>query len=98
MFKDDICFKPLQAADMLAWLVRDAFLNDGHVSGLRLKAFENIQKRNGALKHMTRDELMHLGARFLVSRSNVITRWGGMDLVSLRRSLKKSLRKLRGQD
>lgn len=97
MFKDDVCFKPLQGADMYAWLVRDALMKNGVIGGVSRAAFDNILRRNCIQKHMTRDELMQLGATLLVARSNVIREFG-TDRVSLKQSSKKPSRKRPDQD
>jgi hypothetical protein len=98
LFRNDICFKPLQGADMYAWLVRYSLLRDGRVDGLPLIAFNNILRRRGIQKHMTKDELMQLGAGLLVARSNVIRRFGVADPASSKRSLKKNPRRRPDQD
>ena len=74
-FRDDVKFLPLQAADMLAWLIRDIFTK-GHgdnIDEIARTALKHIEGRERKILRIEidRDKLMRLGASFLVARARV---------------------------
>lgn len=77
IFRNDIAFRPLQAADMFAWLVRDCMsfgperMEEISRAALKhLETTENDEQRILRL-HIDREMLMKLGASFLVGKARL---------------------------
>jgi hypothetical protein len=77
VFRDDIKFQPLQAADMFAWLVRDCMTfgpdKMGEISRAALKHLETTKNNEQRILrlHIDKEMLMKLGASFLVGRARI---------------------------
>ena len=71
IFGDDIKFKPLQAADMFAWLVRDVLTKRGQVEDISRAAIRHLEDRKIVRSHITQDMIMALGANFMVGKARV---------------------------
>jgi hypothetical protein len=93
-FESDVKFKPLQAADMAAWLVRDHLIRGDGIpkDEVAYIARRHMLKRSVIYKHMTADDLMQLGASMLVASSNMIRDFGTNQFV-YEQSSKKFVRK-----
>lgn len=72
IFRNDVKVRPLQAADMLAWLVRDCMTKGGDgMEEISRAAIGYLEGRRIARSHVTKDMLMALGASFLVGRARL---------------------------
>lgn len=82
-FASDIETKPLQAADMAAWLIRDALIRGANIPSNDAAAvpFKNMLRHSAISKHVTRDELMDLGAQMLIAKEKMIREFGTDDFV-----------------
>jgi hypothetical protein len=73
IFRNDISFRPLQAADMFAWLVRDCMThtppNMEEISRASLKHLEG--KGKIIRLHIDKTQLMKLGASFIVGKARL---------------------------
>jgi hypothetical protein len=70
IFRDDVTFRPLQAADMFAWLVRDCLTSTpDHMEEISRAALKHIEGRNILRIHIDKEQLMALGARFFVGKA-----------------------------
>jgi hypothetical protein len=69
MFRDDVRVRPLQAADMFAWLLRDCLIKRGDMEEISLAAIRLLEGRNILRIHIGKELLMKLGASFLVARA-----------------------------
>jgi Protein of unknown function (DUF3800) len=72
IFRDDVKFLPLQAADMLAWLVRDCMTRgpDG-MEEIARAALKHIEGRKILRIHIDKGQLVQLGANFLVGKARM---------------------------
>jgi hypothetical protein len=71
-FRNDIKVRPLQAADMFAWLVRDALTKGrSNMEEISRVAIGHLEGRNILRIDVNRDLLMKLGASFLVNRARL---------------------------
>jgi hypothetical protein len=77
VFGNDIKLRPLQAADMFAWLVRDCMTlgpdNMEEISKAALKHLESTKENEQRILrlHIDREMLMKLGATFLIGRAKL---------------------------
>lgn len=72
IFRDDVKVRPLQAADMFAWLVRDVLVRGGDgIEDISRAAIGYLEGRNILRLHIHKDLLMKLGASFLVGRARL---------------------------
>jgi hypothetical protein len=72
VFRNDITFRPLQAADMLAWLVRDCLTQGGdNMQEIAHVALKHLEGRNILRIHIGKDLLMKLGASFIVGKAKL---------------------------
>jgi hypothetical protein len=73
VFRNDITFRPLQAADMFAWLVRDCMTNTApNMQEISRAALKCLEGRGKILRlHIDKDMLMKLGASFLVGKARL---------------------------
>lgn len=72
IFRNDIKVLPLQAADMLAWLVRDCLMKGGDgMEEISRAALRHLEGRKILRIDINRQLLMKLGASFLVNRARV---------------------------
>jgi hypothetical protein len=71
LFGNDITFRPLQAADMFAWLVRDCMtLTPPNMQDISRAALKHLEGKGKIIRlHIDRDMLMRLGASFLVGKA-----------------------------
>ena len=73
LFRNDIAFRPIQAADMFAWLVRDYMTNT--VSGMEevsRAALKSLEGRGKIIRlEINKEMLMKLGASFLVGKARL---------------------------
>lgn len=71
IFRSDLKFLPLQAADMFAWTVRAAKAVGGkdNLNVLAQAVIEQLRPLRGIDRTWTRDELLEMGVRMLVRRS-----------------------------
>jgi hypothetical protein len=72
-FRKDVKFLPLQAADMLAWLVRDCMtVGPSNMEEIARTALHHLEGRKKILRiHVDKEMLMNLGARFLVGKARL---------------------------
>jgi hypothetical protein len=74
IFRSDVPSRPLQAADMFAWLVRDCITQSGDKMEETPRAGLK-QLEGGALKvirlHIKKEQLMNLGASFFVGKTKL---------------------------
>jgi hypothetical protein len=72
IFRDDVKFLPLQAADMFAWLVRDCMTRGPHgMEEIARAAIKHIEGRKILRVHIDKELLMKLGASFLVGKARL---------------------------
>lgn len=72
IFRDDVKFLPLQAADMLAWLVRDCLTQKGdNMEEMARTALKHLEGRKILRIHVDKELLMKLGASFLVGKARL---------------------------
>jgi hypothetical protein len=73
LFRNDITFRPLQAADMFAWLVRDCMIqtapNMQEISRVALRYLEGTGKI--IRLHIDKEMLMKLGSSFIVGKARL---------------------------
>jgi Protein of unknown function (DUF3800) len=73
VFRNDITFRPLQSADMFAWLVRDCMtiqaVNMEEIARCALKHMEGNSKI--IRLHITKEMLMKLGASFIIGKAKL---------------------------
>jgi hypothetical protein len=69
--RNDVTFRPLQAADMFAWLVRDCMIVGGDkMEETPRAALKLLEGREKIVRlHIEKDQLMRLGAKFLVGKA-----------------------------
>jgi hypothetical protein len=72
IFRDDIKFLPIQAADMLAWLVRDCLtVGPNNMEEISRTALTHLEGRKILRIHIDRDLLMKLGSSFMVGKARL---------------------------
>jgi hypothetical protein len=72
VFRDDIKYPPLQAADMLAWLVRDCLTREpSGMEDIAKTALHHIEGRNILRIHIDKELLMRLGASFIIGKARL---------------------------
>ncbi len=71
--RNDVTFRPLQAADMFAWLVRDCMtLGGDKMEETPRAALKLLEGRGKIIRlHVEKDQLMQLGAKFLVGKARL---------------------------
>jgi Protein of unknown function (DUF3800) len=71
-FCDDVKVRPLQAADMFAWLLRDCLIKRGeNMEEISLAAIKTLEGRKILRINITKDLLMKLGASLIVGRARL---------------------------
>jgi Protein of unknown function (DUF3800) len=72
VFRNDVKSLPLQAADMLAWLVRDCMtVGPDNMEDIARAALKHLEGRKILRIHIDKELLMNLGARFLVGKARL---------------------------
>ena len=73
IFRNDITFRPLQAADMFAWLVRDCITQGPHnMDEITRTALKHLERSGKTIcLHIDKAMLMKLGAAFMVGRARL---------------------------
>jgi hypothetical protein len=72
IFRDDVKFLPLQAADMFAWLFRDCITyGSNHIGDIARATLKRIEGRKILRVPISKEELMRLGATFLVQQAKL---------------------------
>ena len=72
IFRNDIKVRPLQAADMFAWLVRDALMKGPNsMEEISKIAIRLLEGRKILRLDVNRELLMKLGATFLVNKARL---------------------------
>jgi hypothetical protein len=72
IFRNDVRFRPLQAADMLAWLVRDCMSHGpNNMEEIARTAIHHLEGRKILRIHIDKELLMNLGARFIVGKARL---------------------------
>jgi hypothetical protein len=72
IFRDDVTFRPLQAADMLAWLVRDCMTKGpDNMEDIARTALKHLEGRKILRIHIDKELLMNLGASFIVGKAKL---------------------------
>jgi hypothetical protein len=72
IFRDDAKVRPLQAADMFAWLLRDCLVKRGqNMEEISLTAIKRLEGRKILRMVVSKEQLMKLGASFLVGKARL---------------------------
>jgi hypothetical protein len=72
IFRNDVTFRPLQAADMIAWLVRDCMTQSPHnIEEISRTAIKHLEGRKILRLHINKEMLMKLGASFIVGKARL---------------------------
>jgi hypothetical protein len=73
IFRNDVRFRPLQAADMFAWLVRDAItVTPPNMEEVSRAALKELEGKGKILRlDIEKRQLMNLGASFLVGKARL---------------------------
>jgi hypothetical protein len=72
VFRNDVTFRPLQAADMLAWLVRDCLTSGApNMEEISRTAIKHVEGRKILRIHIDKEMLMNLGASFIVGKARL---------------------------
>ena len=73
VFRNDITFRPLQAADMFAWLVRDCMTQTPpNMYEVSRAALKHLEGRGKIIRlHIDKEMLMRLGASFIVGKARL---------------------------
>jgi Protein of unknown function (DUF3800) len=72
VFRNDIKFRPLQAADMLAWLVRDCMtVGPDNMEDISRTALKHLEGTKILRLHLDKEMLMKLGASFLIAKARL---------------------------
>ena len=73
--RNDVTFRPLQAADMFAWLVRDCMTIGGdNMEETPRAALKLLEGKDKIIRlHIAKEQLMELGASFLVGKAQIET-------------------------
>jgi hypothetical protein len=73
LFRNDVRFRPLQAADMFAWLVRDCMtLGPDKMEEISRAALKHLEGSGKTIRlHTDKEMLMKLGSMFLVGRARL---------------------------
>jgi hypothetical protein len=71
IFRNDVISRPLQAADMFAWLIRDCMSKGARdMEEISRVALKHLEGRERVIRlHITKEMLMKLGASFMVGKA-----------------------------
>jgi hypothetical protein len=73
LFRNDVTFRPLQTADMFAWLVRDCMIiTPPNMQEISRAALKHLEGKGKIIRlHIDKEMLMKLGAAFIVGKARL---------------------------